>query len=86
MGTLVPKTCEEDESHDPSNYCESCSTCHECAESAIERSALEDSAPKMYEILKMLLGFNCPSEYITQDEEEALSSIEGLLKKARGES
>ncbi len=54
-------------------------------EEAIANAHLIAAAPKMYEILKVLSGFNCPYDYMNQDEIEALSSIEGLLKEARGE-
>ena len=43
------------------------------------------AAPDMYKLLSRLWELNCPQEYCTEDEYQALIEIEDLLAKARGE-
>ena len=46
--------CENDPKHDPDNYCESCSTCHDCLEE--ERDAMSERLNEARSIMKEILN------------------------------
>ena len=57
-----------------------------CDIEAKANQSLIAAAPEMYRLLSRLSDFNCPGEYMEEDEIMAFSNIEKLLSKARGDN